>query len=106
MDELRALLVNTAFQISDVEQSEKMLTALVTHAFYAAHGIEVGRLKAELGFSGAELVELDAVIAENATKMEEIAIGLAFGKILSPRQTLAIALLILGMLLLSLPANT
>ncbi|WP_299587672.1 hypothetical protein [uncultured Tateyamaria sp.] len=69
MEELRKLLVNTAFQIPEVDQSEKMLTALVTHAFYAAHGIDVGSLKAELEFSDAELAELDAIIADNAAKM-------------------------------------
>jgi len=69
MDELRPRLVNTAYQISEVQQSEDFLTSAVTNAYFALHGVLVGGNEAKLEFAEADLAEIDAILADLADKM-------------------------------------
>ncbi|WP_415402439.1 hypothetical protein [Tateyamaria sp. SN3-11] len=88
---------------------------LLKHA--ATTGSNVSAIVGALSWSSTSIVFLMLLRTEHpiavlstvtsaAGFLAVIAVGLAFGEILSLRQTLAIALLILGMVLLGLPAST
>lgn len=71
MDEVRSILVATAYQIPEVEQSEAVLKNLVTFAFNSAHGVQVGTNEAELEFFEDDLNEINAHIAGASEKLRE-----------------------------------
>lgn len=88
---------------------------LLKHA--ATTGSNVSAIVGALSWSATSIVFLTLLRTEHpiavlstvtsaAGFLAVIAVGLAFGEILSLRQTFAIALLILGIVLLNLPANT